>query len=385
MIKIPLCEPNLNGNEAAYLKKCIDSGWVSSAGSFLEKFEQSISQYTQFKYSTAVVNGTAALHLSLLVSGIQQNDEVLVPSLTFIAPINAIRYIGAIPVFMDCDRNHGIDLNKTLEFLEKETTFIKGKCFNKKTKRRIAAILPVNVWGTPVNLLKINDLCKRKNIRIIEDASESLGSFYLDSNGNSIHSGQLSDIACISFNGNKIITSGGGGMVLTNNKKFSDLTKYLSAQAKDNPLYYIHNQVGFNYRLTNIQAALGLAQFEQLESFKDRKASIHEQYLKGFSENEDFKIIPAKEGTNPNHWISVLKITNKATKKKRDSLLKKLLQNGIESRPVWYPNHLQKAFIAFQTYKVKRTTEEVNSCICLPSSTNLKVSDINKVIKTILS
>ncbi len=384
MKKISLAEPNIGKKEWQYLKECLDSGWVSSSGSFVKSFEQFVSQRTKIKYATAVVNGTSALHLSLYVLGIRQNQEVLVPSLSFIAPINTIRYLGAIPVFMDCNEHHTMDINKTLEFLNNETFMKGGFCYNKKSKKKISAVLPVHTWGNPVEVNKIYGVCKKKNIKIIEDASESLGSLYQDNKRNMVHTGNIADIACLSFNGNKIVTSGGGGMILTKKKKDFDLVNYYSTQAKDDPFYYKHNNVGFNFRLTNIQAALGLAQMQSLSSFLEMKKKIYEMYDHSFRDIPGLDLIKPADNTKSNYWMTVLKVNEKTFGNSRDQVIKRLLNKGIECRPVWYPNHLQKPFKSFQSYNMKRTQLEVKSCICLPSSTNISRTDIGKVVSTVI-
>jgi len=383
MKKISLAEPNIGNKEWQYLKECLDSGWVSSSGSFVKRFEKFVSKKTKIKHATAVVNGTSALHLSLYVLGIRETNEVLVPSLSFIAPINTIRYLGAVPVFMDCNEHHTMDITKTLEFLNNETFMKAGSCYNKKSKKRIAAVLPVHTWGNPVQVNQLYSICRKKNIKIVEDASESLGSLYQDNKGNMVHTGKIADIACLSFNGNKIVTSGGGGMILTNKKKDSDLVNYYSTQAKDDPFYYKHNNVGFNFRLTNIQAALGLAQVQSLPSFKGKKKKIYKIYDQSFKDIPGLELIKPAENTRSNYWMTVLKVNKKIFGNSRDQIIKKLLNAGIECRPVWYPNHLQKPFKSFQSYKVQKTQSEVKSCICLPSSTNLSKTDISKVVSTI--
>ena len=264
---ISLSVPTFRGNELEYVKQCIKTEWVSTAGQFVSKFEDSISEYTKSKHAVAVVNGTSALHIALKVAGVKEKDEVIAPTLTFIAPINAILYNHATPVFMDCDDYYNIDAEKTIDFIKQKTVYKEGFSYNKTTKNRISAIVPVHVWGNAANLKDLFELCKKRNIATVEDASESLGTFYNDG----AHSGTNGLIGCISFNGNKIITSGGGGMVITDDAKLANTLRYLTTQAKDDSFNYVHNEVGFNYRLTNIQAGLGLGQLEQLPLFLKRK------------------------------------------------------------------------------------------------------------------
>ena len=271
---IPLSVPNLKGNEKKYLKECIDTEFVSSVGKFVDLFEKKISRYTNSKYAVACTSGTAALHLSLRIIGVKSQDEVIVPTMTFIATANAIKYLNASPIFMDCDEYYNIDVKKLLNFLKFNTFFKNGYTYNKKTKKIIKAIIPVHVSGNAVNLKPILNICKKKNILIIEDAAEALGTFYIDNKKKGKHAGTIGDIGCLSFNGNKIITSGGGGMIITNNKELAKKARYLSTQATNDSINYVHNEIGYNYRLTNIQAAVGLAQLEKINLFIKKKKYI---------------------------------------------------------------------------------------------------------------
>jgi len=279
---IKLHEPFLCGNEWRYIKNCLDEGWVSSAGKYVDLFEKKIAKYTDAKYAVACINGTSALQISLKLVGVEINDEVIVPSMTFIAPVNAISYNNAKPVFMDNDDYYTIDVNKTIEFLNKKSQTILRKklpiTINKKTGNRIAALIVVHLFGNAVKLDRLLDLCRKKNIVLIEDAAESIGTFYQSGRFKNKHTGTVGKIGCLSFNGNKIITAGGGGMILTNNLKIARRAKYLTTQAKDDPIHYIHNDIGYNFRLSNIQAALGLAQLESLTAQIKKKKIIHEIY-----------------------------------------------------------------------------------------------------------
>ena len=268
---IPLSVPNIKGKEWEYVKECLDTEWVSSAGSFVERFENDIANFTKAKYVIACSSGTSALHISLKLSGVQPGDEVIIPSLTFIAPVNAIKYNGANPIFMDADNYFNLDVEKTIEFLNNETFQKNGYSYNKKTKNKITAIVPVHMWGNAVDLAPLINICIDMGIKIVEDSSESLGTFYNENDLKGKHTGTLGTFGCLSFNGNKIITTGGGGAILTNDKELAKKARYLTTQAKDDPIRYIHNEIGFNYRLTNVQAAIGVGQFEMLESFLERK------------------------------------------------------------------------------------------------------------------
>ena len=271
---IPLSVPHLNGNEWKYVKECLDTNWVSSAGKFVDLFEKKIAEYTGAKYAIACVNGTAALQVSLRLAGVQPGDEVIAPALTFIAPINAIAYNGASPVFMDADEYYNIDSAKTIRFIQEETEFKDGFSYNRNTGKRVSAIVPVHVWGNACWLDDLVDVFRARNIAIVEDASESLGTRYTKGKFAGKHTGTIGKLGCISFNGNKIITTGGGGMILADDEGLAAKARYLTTQAKDDEVKYIHNKIGYNFRLTNIQAALGVAQLEQLPSILKKKIDL---------------------------------------------------------------------------------------------------------------
>ena len=271
MYKIPLSVPSIKGNEWKYVKECLDTNWVSSAGKYVDLFEQNIANYTGSKYAVACVNGTSALQVSLRLAGVLPGDEVILPTLTFIAPVNAVAYNGASPIFMDSDEYYNIDTDKIIEFIRQKTVFQDGFTYNKTTEKRISAIVPVHVWGNATWLDELIQLCKERNISIVEDAAESMGTCYINGEHSGKHTGTIGLLGCLSFNGNKIITTGGGGMILTDYADLAEKAKYLTKQAKDDKVRYIHNEIGYNFRLTNIQAALGVAQLEQLPALLERK------------------------------------------------------------------------------------------------------------------
>ena len=376
---ISLHEPLLAGNEWKYVKNCLDQGWVSSAGKFIDIFEKKIAKYTGSKYAVACINGTSALQISLKLTGVKKGDEVIVPSMTFIAPINAIHYNGAMPVFMDNDEYYTIDINKTIDFLNKETqTIVKNKkisnsiiTINKKTGNRIAALIIVHVFGNAVKLDKLVDICRKKNIALIEDAAESIGTFYLSGKFKNKHTGTIGKIGCLSFNGNKVITTGGGGMILTNNIKIAKKAKYLITQAKDDPIYSIHNEVGYNFRLTNIQAALGIAQLEALSKYIKKKKIIHEKYKYKLNKIEGINISKVPRFARSNYWLNILEIDKDLSKKKLSKIIKYLSKSGIETKPIWYPNHLQRKYKSCQTYKLTNINKICQNRLCLPSSMKL--------------
>jgi len=274
MKNIGLHEPYLVGNEIKYLKNCIQENWVSTSGKYLKLFEKKIKEITKAKFVIPVLNGTIGLHLSMILSGIEKNDEVIVPTITFIATVNAIKYVGANPIFMDTDHYLNINENKTIEFKKKNTKKKGRYSKNIKKKKKIKALIVVHTFGNAAKFEKLYLLCKKRNIKIIEDAAESLGTVYKTNKFKKKHTGTIGDFGVISFNGNKIVTCGNGGVLLTQSKKFYQKACYLVDQAKNDKLNFLHNEVGYNYKLSNISGALGLAQLEQLNSFIKKKKNI---------------------------------------------------------------------------------------------------------------
>ena len=385
MYNIPLSVPSLKGNEWKYVKECIDKEWVSSAGEFVDLFEQNIAKYTGSKYAIACVNGTAAIQLSLRLIGIEPGDEVIVPTLTFIAPINAVSYNNAKPVFMDADNYYNIDVEKTAEYIKNKTVFKNGFSYNKITNKKISAIIPVHVWGNACQFNGLVELCEERNISIVEDASESLGTFYNKGKYKGKHTGTIGKLGCISFNGNKIITTGGGAMILTDDKALAEKAKYLTTQAKDDPIRYIHNEIGYNFRLTNIQAALGVAQLEQLPEILKKKKEIHHFYKTAVEKIDGLSISETPAYASNNHWMNLLQINNDIYGEDKEKLIQRLKENSIQARPVWKLNHTQKPYRNCQHYINNNAIKLLNRSLCLPSSGNLTNSDIQQVLGCLVS
>ena len=380
MYKIPLSVPSIKGKEWEYVKECIDTEWVSSAGKYVDLFEKNIAAYTGSKYAIACVNGTAAIQVSLRLAGVGAGDEVIVSTLTFIASVNAITYNNAKPIFLDADKYYNLDSEKTIEFIKNETVFKNGFTYNKKTNNKITAIIPVHVWGNACWLDKLVNLCEERNIAIVEDACESLGTFYNLGKYKGKHTGTIGKLGCLSFNGNKIITTGGGGMILTDDEALVEKAKYLTTQAKDDPIRYVHDEIGYNFRLTNIQAALGVAQLEQLPEILQRKKEIYHFYQKELKGIDGLTMSKTPDYSDNNHWMNLLQIDTDIYTDDRESLMEKLEENGIQTRPVWAFNHEQNPYIYCQNYKIEKAEELVEQSLCLPSSSNLKESEIQKVI-----
>ena len=379
--KILLHPPTLGLNEKRYLIKTVSDNWISTAGPNILSFENKIKIYTKSKYCLSMANGTSALHLALKAVGVEQDDEVIVPTLTFIASINPITYIKATPVFMDSDEYFNIDTKKTIEFLKKHTFMKSGYSYNKNTKKRISAIVPVHVWGNAVYLDKLFLECKKRNIKIVEDASESLGTWYTKGKFKKKHTGTIGDIGCLSFNSNKIITCGGGGAIITGSKKYYKKIKLLASQARSHKINFIHSDVGYNYRITSLHAAIGTGQIESIKKILIKKKKIREIYKKAlFSKKIKMNLLPAY--SNNNCWMNLVNLElnnfNKIYKK-----ILELSKSKIETRPVWHLNHLQKPYTRFQSYKISVSKKLFKNYICLPSGLSLKKKEVESIINHI--
>lgn len=377
---IPLSVPELKGNEWKYVKECLDTNWVSSAGSFVERFEKNVAQFLGRSQAVACINGTAALHIALLVSGISLNEEVIMPALTFVAPANTILYTGAKPVFIDIDpETWQIDPQKIKDFITKECLWQDSKLINRKTKRIVRAILPVHLLGHPVDMDSILNIAKKFNLIVIADATESLGALYKEQKV-----GALADISCLSFNGNKIITSGGGGMLVTDNKVLADKAKYLSTQAKDDSLEYIHNEIGYNYRLTNIQAAMGFAQMESLDDFVTKKRTIAKCYSENLKDIKGISFMKEATWAKSNFWLYTILVNPDEYGIDSRSLLNKLKIANIQTRPLWCPLHNLKPFKDSYAYHIEKANKIYQKGLTLPSSVGLTDSQQERVIEAIL-
>ena len=377
---IPLSVPNLKGNESIYLKNCIDTEWVSSVGKYVNDFEFQIAKYTGTKYAVACSSGTAALQLSLIAVGVEPDDEVIVPTMTFIATPNSVSYLNANPVFLDCDKYLNIDIEKLETFFKEETYYKDGSTFNKLSNKKISAIIPVHVSGNAVDMESIVSICEHRNIKIVEDAAEAMGTKYLEGKYKNRHAGSIGLVGCLSFNGNKIITSGGGGMVITNDESIANKVKYLSTQANNDSLQYVHNEIGFNYRLTNIQAAVGVAQLEKLDDFVFKKNQINNYYKSELKSIDALKINPSPEYSSNNHWMTSIFLKNTFDEKLRDSIMNKLGEIGIQTRPMWHLCHLQKPYIKKQSYKIENALDIQMKTINVPSSTGISEEQLSEVV-----
>lgn len=376
---IPLCVPEIRGNEWKYIKECLDTNWVSSVGPFVDRFERMVADYVGTKYAVATVNGTAALHIALLVASVQADDEVLVSTLTFIAPANAIRYVDAWPVFIDAEPDYWqMDPQKVFDFFEQECRWVDGQLRNKTTGRRVRAILPVHILGHPVDMHPILEVARKYNLVVIEDATEGLGAKY---KGGMV--GHLGDIACFSFNGNKIVTTGGGGMIVTDNEAWARKAKYLTTQAKDDPVEFVHGEIGYNYRLTNIQAAMGCAQMELLDEYIATKRRIAASYTDALGGLPG--IVPMSEApwVSSNFWTYTVLVDGDQYGMDSRALLRKLDRAGMQTRPLWQPIHLSKPHSNCQATDCKVAEWLNRAAISLPCSVGLTEVDQGRVIKAL--
>lgn len=373
---IPLSEPEISGNEWKYIKDCLDTGWVSSAGDYVNRFEKIVADYAGGKYAVATVNGTSALHISLMLCGVEPDDEVIVPALTFIAPVNTVRYCGAHPVFMDCDADTlCMAFEKMNNFLAHECEQLKnGHAYNKKTGRRIRAVIPVHVFGHPADMDQISAICETNNIEIIEDATESLGSKYKGK-----QTGTFGKMGCFSFNGNKIITTGGGGMVITDDHAIAERARHLTTQARSDSFEYDHDEIGYNYRLTNMQAAMGVAQMETLDDFvaiKRKNALLYRELL---SDIEQVEFLWEKEQVRSNFWFYTIRVP----KGHKKALMEHLISNNIQVRPIWKLINTLPMYHDCQSYAIENAVAAYESCINLPCSVSMQEKDVKTVVKNI--
>lgn len=385
MKMIMLSEPNLGGKELEYVKKCIDTNWVSSSGESVTEFENSISKYVKAKFAVACINGTSGLYIALGLCGVGRKDEVIVPTLTFIAPVNVIKYLGAEPVFMDCDDYMNIDCQKLRQFCANECILTRLGLKNKKTGRIIKAVIPVHIFGNPCDMEEIMRIARQYKLKVVEDATESLGSSYSGGEFAGRFTGTIGDLGVYSFNGNKIITTGAGGMIVSNNKAIAEKARYLTNQAKDDPVKYIHNEIGYNFRLTNIQAALGLAQLKQLGSFIKIKENNYKLYKKLLGDIMGIEILGIPKETVPNYWFYSLIIEKNKFGLSRDTLMERLQSRGIQVRPLWYLNHLQKPYGTNQRYRIEKAFYFFDRVLNLPCSTNLTEKQIEYITMVIRS
>ncbi len=380
---IPLSVPNFGGNEKEYVNDAVVSEWVSTGGSKVPAFEAAIASYVGMPTAVACNSGTSGLHLAFTVAGVKPGDLVLAPTLTFIAAVNPIRYCFADPVFIGCDNSLGMDPDAAADFCENECTFADGVLTHNATGRRVSALCVVHVFGNLADMERLLPLARKYNLALIEDATEALGSYYTEGPFAGRYAGTIGDIGVYSFNGNKIMTTGSGGMIVSNHADWAARAKHLSTQAKSSPDSYTHDQIGYNYRLTNLQAALGLAQIEQLEGFVAHKKHLYEFYREKLHGVHGLKIHPFRDGTRPNRWFFSLDVGDSALD--RDQLIKDLAAERIQTRTIWDLIHEQKPYEGSIVHRVEKAEYYQHRIVNLPCSSNLSDEDAARVVDTVLA
>ena len=378
---IPLSIPNFEGNEKKYVDDALEQGWVSTGGAYISKLEKQMSEFLHTDNVAACQSGTSALHLSLVEAGVKPGDVVIVPPLTFIAAVNPVKYQFATPVFIDCDDSFCMDPIKLRQFCEEECVFENGVL--KYNDQAVKALVVVHVFGNMADMVSIMAIAKEYNLKVIEDATEALGTYYTESELKGKYAGTIGDFGAYSFNGNKIITTGGGGAVTANKSEVVDHIRYLSTQAKNDPHYYIHNEVGYNYRMTNLQAALGVAQMEELPEFIRRKQANYDLYCKLFEGFELGKIIGFREGTSSNKWFYSLEINKDKVKASMREIITELEKRGVQTRAIWGLINEQVPYLGEVAYKMERAPYYAARILNFPSSTQITKEEIEYVAEQI--
>lgn len=375
---IPLSVPYLHGNEQRYLEECIRTNWVSYVGPFVARFEHEFAAAVGAKHAVAVNSGTAALHVALIAADVGRGDLVLVPDITFIAPANAVRYCGADPVFIGVTKDTWqLDVDLVARYLSERCATRAGVTYHKASGRRVAAIVPVHLLGHPVDMDPLIALARRGGIRIVEDATETLGGTY---RGRQV--GTFGDAGCFSFNGNKIITSGGGGMVTTDDDAGAKRMKYLSTQARDDAKEYVHESVGFNYRLTSLQAAVGVAQLELLGEHVRRKREIAARYAAELADVPGVTLPVQAEWAESTYWLYTILVDTPARRSSRE-LIADLAGENIEARPLWAPLHEQRPYRDAESFEVTTSRWLYERAVSLPCSVGLSSEDQTRVIAAV--
>lgn len=364
---VPLSVPKFIGNEKKYLAECIDTTFVSSVGKFVNRFEEDMAAYTGAKKAVVCVSGTNALHMALMLVGVERNDEVLTQALTFVATCNALSYIGAYPVFIDVDKDTlGLSPKAVRIWLENNAELKGGVCYNKRTGCKVKACVPMHTFGHPVHLDELVQVCSEWHLELVEDAAESIGSFYKGK-----HTGTFGKVGVISFNGNKTITTGGGGMLLFQDEELAKLAKHITTQAKvPHRWAFVHDHVGYNYRMPNINAALGCAQLENLECYVLDKREIAEKYKKFFATIPDVNFFTEPEDCRSNYWLNVVLVKDKKT---QQEFLEYTNNHGVMTRPVWELMNRLEMFKGNETDGLANTRWLADRIVNVPSSVRLKV------------
>ena len=378
---VPLSIPNFEGNEKKYVNDAVEQGWVSTGGAYIKKLEQSLAEFLHTDNVAACQSGTSAIHLSMIEAGVRPGDVVLVPPLTFIAAVNPVKYQFAVPVFIDCDDSFCMDPIKLQEFCEKECTFEDNQLhYQGKT---VKVVVVVHVFGNMADMEAIMNIAGKYNIKVVEDATEALGTKYIDGPFAGKYAGTIGDFGCYSFNGNKIITTGGGGAVTSNDSKVVDHLRYLSTQAKNDVHYYIHNEIGYNYRMTNLQAALGVAQMEELPEFIRRKQNNYKLYCQLFDGFELGKMMGFREDIDSNMWFYSLAINKDKVKATMREIITALEDRGVQTRAIWGLINEQIPYRQEKTYKLEKAPYYAERILNIPSSTQITREEIEYVVEQV--
>ena len=379
LMNIPLSIPNFEGNEEKYVNKAVKEGWVSTGGAYINELEEKMAEFLQTPLVAACQSGTSALHLALVEAGVKAGDYVIVPTLTFIAAVNPVKYQSAEPIFMDCDESFCMNVKKLTNFLEKECVLDGETLKLKADGKRIRALIVVHVFGNMADMETIMKLAQKYHFQVIEDATEALGSYYAEGKYKGRYAGTIGDFGAYSFNGNKIITTGGGGAITSNNPERLKHVKYLSTQAKDDGLYYVHNEIGYNYRMTNLQAALGVAQLEMLPEFIRRKNKNYQLYQKLLQGQGNYKLREFRDNISSNKWFYALEIRTSQSSEELKTIIEALQEQGIQTRPIWGLIHKQKPYKESIAYEITQAEEESIRIINIPCSTSITREEIEYV------
>ena len=373
---IPLSIPNFEGNEKKYVDDALEQGWVSTGGAYINKLEEQMAEFLHVEQVAACQSGTAGLHLALMECGVMPGDMVIVPTLTFIAAVNPVRYQFADPVFMDCDDSLCMDPVKLKKFCEEECEFDGAVLVHNASRKTVKAIVVVHVFGNLADMEAIMYIAEQYHLKVIEDSTEALGTYYTSGKYEGKFAGTIGDFGAFSYNGNKIITTGGGGAVTGRNPEDVAHIRYISTQAKDDPHYYIHNEIGFNYRMTNLQAALGVAQMEELPEFILRKHKNLDLYRREFEGFELGKLLGFREGTYSNQWFYSLKIDREKVTASMREIITKLQDRGVQTRAIWGLIHEQLPYKDFIAYEMEKAPYYSNCILNIPCSTQITEEEI---------
>ena len=378
--EIPLSAPNLDMEIAENLRECVETGWVSTGGRFITEFEAKVARYVNAEEVVACQSGTAGLHTALRILGVGEGDEVIVPTLTFIAAVNPVMYQGAVPVFMDCDDSLCLDPVKLARFCGQACRLEGGRLIHKATGRHVKAVIPVHIFGNLSNMEAIMDIAAEYHLTVVEDATEAMGSFWKTGRYAGRHAGTAGHLGVFSFNANKIITTGGGGMILAADPDQIRQARYLTTTARDDGLFFVHDEVGYNYRMLNLQAALGVSQIDRLEDFIAIKKRNFARYREHLADLRGARLLPFPEDIRANHWFYALLFEDGDL---RDRLMRQMIENGVQCRPVWKLVHTQKAYQNFRAYDIEKAPFYEKHILNIPCSTALTESQVDTVSRLI--